>query len=192
MTEEELRALVRDLELDVAILEQEVEILKKAPAPARRPSRAVRRPPSPRPQGPLRPARRAAQAGAGALDLLLPRGAPLGAGRVHAEPRRGEGAPQRARGAASLDPARPVVVSEKVVRRLMREEGLAAASSASRARRYSSYKGEDGMAVAPNLLPLDASRDLHEFRAPAPGLAFSTDITEFRRPAAPGSCTCRP
>ncbi len=64
----------------------------------------------------------------------------------------------------------------------MREEGLAAASSASRARRYSSYKGEDDMAVAPNLLPLDVSRDLHEFRAPAPGLAFSTDITEFRLP----------
>ncbi len=102
--------------------------------------------------------------------------------RVHAGLAAGAGEPQRARGAASLDPSRPVVVSEKVVRRLMREEGLAAASSASRARRYSSCAGEEGMAAAPNLLLLDASRDLHEFRAPAPGLVFATDITEFRLP----------
>lgn len=206
MTEKELRALVRDLELDVAILEQEVEILKKGPgagpealtssekaavAGALRGRFGLRavlrrlglarstffyheaRRSAPDPYAALRPLVRAAFAASGGA---------YGAERVHAELRRGEGAPQRARGAASLDPARPVVVSEKVVRRLMREEGLAAASSASRARRYSSYRGEDGMASAPNLLLLDASRDLHEFRAPAPGLAFSTDITEFRLP----------
>ena len=43
-----------------------------------------------------------------------------------AELARGAGAPQRARGAAGLDPARPVAFSEKVVRRIMAEEGLRA------------------------------------------------------------------
>lgn len=66
----------------------------------------------------------------------------------------------------------------------MREEGPAARAPAPRRRRYSSYAGEEGMAAAPNLLLLDAARDLHEFRAPGPGLAFSTDISEF---ALPGS-----
>lgn len=73
--------------------------------------------------------------------------------------------------------------SEKRVRRVMREEGLAPVFlRARRPRPYSSYAGEEGMAAAPNLLLLDEARDLHEFRAPAPGLVYATDITEFRLP----------
>ena len=89
----------------------------------------------------------------------------------------------RARGAAGLDPARPVAVSEKVVRRIMAEEGLRA--RAPRAARYSSYAGEEGRAAAPNLLLVDAGRDLHDFSAAAPGEVLVTDITEFRLPDDP-------
>lgn len=71
-------------------------------------------------------------------------------------------------------------VSEKVVRRLMREEGLVAARP--RRRRYSSYAGEEGRAPAPNLLLADEARDLHDFTADAPGEVLVTDITEFRLP----------
>ena len=47
-------------------------------------------------------------------------GGAYGPARVWAALRSGGGEPQRARGAASLDPSRPVRVSEKVVRRIMR------------------------------------------------------------------------
>ncbi|MCF2620677.1 IS3 family transposase [Collinsella tanakaei] len=76
--------------------------------------------------------------------------------------------------------ARGVRVSEKRVRRVMREEGLEAARP--RARRYGSYAGEEGRAPAPNLLLADASRDLHDFSATAPGEVLVTDVTEFRLP----------
>ena len=76
--------------------------------------------------------------------------------------------------------ARGVVASEKRVRRVMREEGLEAARP--RRRRYSSYAGEEGRACAPNLLLVDASRDLHDFSAAAPGETMVTDVTEFRLP----------
>ena len=78
---------------------------------------------------------------------------------------------------------RPVAVSEKVVRRIMAEEGLRA--RAPRAARYSSYAGEEGRAAAPNLLLVDAGRDLHDFSAAAPGEVLVTDITEFRLPDDP-------
>ena len=74
--------------------------------------------------------------------------------------------------------------SEKRVRRVMREEGLRPVFLRARARAYSSYAGEEGMAGAPNLLLLDETRNAHEFRAPAPGLVYATDITEFRLPSA--------
>ena len=74
-------------------------------------------------------------------------------------------------------------VSEKVVRRIMAEEGLRA--RAPRAARYSSYAGEEGRAAAPNLLLVDAGRDLHDFSAAAPGEVLVTDITEFRLPDDP-------
>lgn len=64
----------------------------------------------------------------------------------------------------------------------MREEGLSARAAAPAARPYSSYAGEEGMAGAPNLLLVDASRDLHDFSAGRPGERLVTDITEFRLP----------
>lgn len=66
-----------------------------------------------------------------------------------------------------------VFMSEKVVRRLMRQEGLAAATT--RRRRYGSYCGE--ISPAPeNLIDRD-------FRAAAPNEKWLTDITEFQIPA---------
>ncbi|WP_420954738.1 IS3 family transposase [Burkholderia gladioli] len=66
-----------------------------------------------------------------------------------------------------------VFISEKVVRRLMRQEGLAASSA--RRRRYGSYQGEIGPAPE-NLVNRD-------FRAAAPNKKWLTDITEFQIPA---------
>ncbi|MBC8643061.1 IS3 family transposase, partial [Caballeronia sp. EK] len=66
-----------------------------------------------------------------------------------------------------------VFISEKVVRRLMRQEGLTAATT--RRRRYRSYRGE--ISPAPENL---INRD---FRAAAPNQKWLTDITEFQIPA---------
>ncbi|MDR0514882.1 MAG: IS3 family transposase, partial [Coriobacteriaceae bacterium] len=65
------------------------------------------------------------------------------------------------------------VVSEKVVARLMAEEGMAVKGR--KRRRYSSYAGEISP-EAPNLLERD-------FHAGAPNDKWPTDITEFRIPA---------
>ena len=67
-----------------------------------------------------------------------------------------------------------VVVSEKVVRRLMAEEGCKVAYL-KRRRRYNSYKGEISDAP-PNLVG-------RNFHADAPNKLWLTDITEFRIPA---------
>lgn len=67
-----------------------------------------------------------------------------------------------------------VVVSEKVVRRLMAEEGCRVAYL-KRRRRYNSYKGEISDAP-PNLVERD-------FRADAPNELWLTDITEFKLPS---------
>lgn len=64
-------------------------------------------------------------------------------------------------------------MSEKVVRRIMREEGLTV-SYAKKKARYSSYKGE--ISDAPENL---VNRD---FRATAPNELWLTDITEFGLP----------
>ena len=69
-------------------------------------------------------------------------------------------------------------VSEKVVRRVMREEGLRPAYLKPR-RGLGSYAGENG--AAPPNLPLRAD-GTHDFSAPAPNLLWVTDITEFRLP----------
>jgi hypothetical protein len=63
-----------------------------------------------------------------------------------------------------------IFISEKVVRRLMRQEGLAAATT--RRRRYGSYRGE--ISPAPENI---INRD---FCAAAPNQKWLTDITEFR------------
>lgn len=68
---------------------------------------------------------------------------------------------------------RSMTVSEKVVRRLMKQESLVAATS--KRRRYGSYMGE--ISPAPdNLLNRD-------FSASAPNEKWLTDITEFQIPA---------
>ena len=100
------------------------------------------------------------------VELFEASGGAYGYRRVHAALRR-----------------RGVRASEKRVRRVMREEGLEAARP--RRRRYSSYAGEAGRACAPNLLLVDASRDLHDFSAARPGEVLVTDITEFRLPDDP-------
>ena len=69
-----------------------------------------------------------------------------------------------------LDERDPVAVSEKVVRRIMREEGLVPVYL-KRAKRWSSYAGEIGEAPA-NL----AGRDFH---AGAPNVLWVTDVTQF-------------
>ena len=66
-----------------------------------------------------------------------------------------------------------VCISEKVVRRLMREEDLVVKTK--RTRKYSSYKGE--LSPAPDNI---VQRD---FSADKPNSKWLTDITEFRIPA---------
>ena len=68
----------------------------------------------------------------------------------------------------------PVVVSEKVVRRIMSEERLFVVYSKPACRRYSSYAGEVSDAPA-NLVGRD-------FGAGLPNYLWLTDITEFRLP----------
>ena len=94
---------------------------------------------------------------------------------VWAALRRGEGAPVRARDLAPGDMEAPVVVSEKVVRRIMREEGLVPVQVKER-RRHSSYAGETD--ERPANLPLRED-GTHGFRADAPGRLVVTDVTEF-------------
>ena len=65
-----------------------------------------------------------------------------------------------------------IVVSEKVVRRIMKEEGLRVRMK--RVRKYNSYKGEFSTPV-PNLLKRDFSAD-------KPAMKWLTDITEFALP----------
>ena len=72
---------------------------------------------------------------------------------------------------------RGVTVSEKVVRRIMREGNLEVRRG--KKRRYSSYAGE--VDEAPANLPLLADGK-HDFRAGAPNEKWVTDITEFKLP----------
>ena len=68
----------------------------------------------------------------------------------------------------------PVVVSEKVVRRIMREEGLSVAYAV-RARAYSSYKGE--------ISEHPGNKVARDFHADAPNGLWLTDITQFSLPS---------
>ena len=65
------------------------------------------------------------------------------------------------------------ILSEKVIRRIMRENGLTA--NGSKAKRYRSYLGEISAAV-PNIIKRD-------FRAGKPNQKWLTDVTEFSIPA---------
>ena len=72
------------------------------------------------------------------------------------------------------DPESPVAVSEKVVRRIMAEEGLRVRYNKRKAKGWSSYEGE--ISKAPENL---VRRNFH---ADAPDALWLTDITEFRLP----------
>lgn len=105
-------------------------------------------------------------------------------GRYGSEPiwarlRQGEGAPVKARDLALGDVETPVVVSEKVVRRIMAEENLVPAQLRSGRDRYDSYEGE--VDERPGNLPLQEDGS-HDFRSDAPGRLLVTDVTEFKLP----------
>lgn len=70
-------------------------------------------------------------------------------------------------------------VSEKIVLRSMREQGLVVCYRRKSRRRYSSYGGETD-AAPPNLLL--RGDGTHDFRAAAPNEAWASDITEFKLP----------
>ena len=99
-----------------------------------------------------------------------------GSSSIWAKLRSGEGGPVRAAELAPGDASTPVAVSEKVVRRIMREEGLVPVQAKER-RRYSSYRGE--LDERPGNLPLREDGS-HGFRACEPGRLVVTDVTEFK------------
>ena len=104
-----------------------------------------------------------------------------GLGRYGSEPvwaklRKGPGVPVGAAGLAPGDMETPVIVSEKVVRSIMREEGLVPVQSRRPRRRYSSYAGE--VDERPGNVPLRED-GTHGFHADAPGKLVVTDVTEF-------------
>jgi putative transposase len=66
-------------------------------------------------------------------------------------------------------------VSEKVVRRVMREEGLSVPYAGRSRRRYSSYRGEQA--------PAPANVVARDFSSALPNFLWLTDITEFSIPA---------
>ena len=105
-------------------------------------------------------------------------GGAYGPQSVWADLRRGGGEPVSWRDLEPGDLETPVVVSEKVVRAIMAEEGLVAAKARQMRRRarYSSYAGERG--ERPPNLPLRED-DSHDFSSPEPGLLVVTDVTEF-------------
>ena len=100
-----------------------------------------------------------------------------GSESVWAKLREGDGAPARACDLAVGDLETPVVVSEKVVRRIMRAEGLVPVQVRREPRRYNSYEGELG--ERPENLPLQED-GAHDFHAEAPGRLVVTDVTEFK------------
>ena len=206
---EELRARCEELELRNAVLEGTIDILKKDPgadlsaltaaeraaladrlrgrfglraalAGAVPAAQHVLRPPG----GGLRarPVRRPAAPWSGPPSRRP--GAPTATGRVRAELARGAGAPQRARGAAGLDPARPVAVSEKV------------GAPGSWPRRGCAPAPRGRPATAPTPARRAARRrptccwstpaaTCTTSRPPPPARSWSPDITEFRLPDDP-------
>lgn len=95
-------------------------------------------------------------------EIFRERNAAFGSLRIWAELRRGD------------DSHGPVVVSEKVIRRIMAEEGLEVVYAKKKKRKWSSYGGEVG-AAPKNLVERD-------FHSDAPNKLWLTDITEFGLP----------
>lgn len=101
----------------------------------------------------------------------------FGSESVWAALRRGEGTPIKASHLMAHDEQTPIIVSEKVVRRIMREEGLVCVQRKRGCGRYSSYTGEPD--ERPANVPLTES-GTHCFHAQAPGKLVVTDVTEFK------------
>ena len=80
---------------------------------------------------------------------------------------------------AVLDAERGRPTSEKVVRDVMREQGLSVVYRR-RARRYDSYAGETDEAPPNLLLRADGT---HDFRPGAPGRVLASDVTQFTLPS---------
>lgn len=95
---------------------------------------------------------------------------------IWAKLRKGDGAAVRAAELAPGDLERPIVVSEKVVRALMREEGLIPIQIKKK-RRHASYRGE--VDERPANVPLQKD-GTHNFHADLPGTLVVTDVTEFK------------
>lgn len=100
-----------------------------------------------------------------------------GSQSVWAKLREGDGAPVRACELAGGDFETPVIVSEKVVRAIMRAEGLVPVQARREPRRYNSYRGEVEDRPGNLLLRDDGT---HDFYADAPGRLVVTDVTEFK------------
>ena len=100
-----------------------------------------------------------------------------GSQSIWAKLREGDGAPVRATELIDGDLATPVVVSEKVVRALMRAESLVPVQIRREPRHYNSYRGELGERPKNLLLQENGA---HDFHANAPGALVVTDVTEFK------------
>ncbi len=105
-------------------------------------------------------------------------GGTYGAESVTADLRSGEGDPVSWRDLEPGDMETPVIASEKVVRSVMRGEGLVCRKAAQMKRRArcSSYGGE--LCDRPPNLPLRED-GTHDFGADEPGVLAVTDVTEF-------------
>ncbi len=91
-----------------------------------------------------------------------------------------EGEPVGWRDLEEGDERTPTVVSEKVVRAIMAEEGLVARKTARRRRRPESGSNRGGRGHGPANLTLRED-GTHDFRAGEPGLLCAADVTEFAR-----------
>lgn len=100
-----------------------------------------------------------------------------GSQSIWAKLREGDGAPVRAAELVCGDLKTPVIVSEKVVRVIMREEGLVPVQVKREPIHYNSYRGE--VEERPENLPLRED-GTHNFHADAPGRLVVTDVTEFK------------
>lgn len=100
-----------------------------------------------------------------------------GSESIWAKLREGDGAAVGAAELADGDLETRVVVSEKVIRDIMRAEGLVPVQIRREPCRFSSYKGELG--ERPENLPLQED-GTHGFYADAPGKLVVTDVTEFK------------
>ena len=187
---EALKAIVRELQMDNAILREVLDVLKADPGcdPADLTS-AERAAVAASLEGRFPIAALLARLGVPKstyyynLEVLTRPDAPDWLGDAVEEEFEAEG---RARGYRTVNARlrlrpEPIVVSEKRVGGKMRERGLRVAY-AGKARRYSSYAGEPD--ERPANLPLRAD-GTHGFRAGAPNELWVSDITEFSLPDDP-------